>query len=72
MSDTDYLNKYWIKLPSGVNYLEHKKFFMTKKVLKDFTFKLAKEEFPYTFHTTYVNLVSRLERKGYEFSHKLN
>ena len=61
---SNYLNKYWLKAP----HLEHKKFFMTKQGLKDYTFKLGQEEFPYAFHTTHQHLIFRLERKGYKFS----
>lgn len=64
---SNYLNKYWAKVP----HLEHKKFFMTKQGLKDYTFKLGQEEFPYAFHTTHQHLIFRLERKGYKFSHNL-
>ena len=44
---------------------------MTKQGLKDYTFKLVQEEFPYAFHTTHQHLIFRLERKGYKFSHNL-
>ena len=68
-TNTEYLNKYWVKAP----YLDQKKFFMTKQGLKDYLFKVAEEEFGYSFLRYYgfQETKRRLRARGYNFSHNV-